>query len=263
MIQIPLKFDYSRMKNKSHYYFFRDCLEVIGEEMAASIGLTTYRDEFARLLQVEHDSWYRARDKAYDHGKDYLRLKGECRSVEVYITQLVRYARHIPHAAKAEAAERLWRIVEEWRGRTARNKRGWKTHADMMVRLMLEKRPEDVATLGIEPELRLYEQKSDEMENASKGKADERYFRAHTPPTKVIRPQVDAAARTYFSAINAIYQVMVYTHFAPEKRDEVEQVVKRISGLVGELKRELPRRKGRKEDEQETEIDNDHTTNNL
>lgn len=259
MKAIDTNFKYYRAHNSEHMRVHRESLGIAGAEFAEAMSLTDLYNTYKSHFDTED-----ANDglgPGFEETKTVAQLDRERDAIITFSNHTIIYGAQLPIPAMAEAGQRLLFVANSIKGIQRRN---YESETNDIVKFLAEmEKPEraaDLETLHLTEVLAALKAKNTEFENVYYGRSQELLVRDTAEKTKVIRQQVDDAARAYFEAINALFQVNELITKDAEKRALMEPVIDGINALLNQLETNIARRgtdtKG------ETDPDNKPATDN-
>lgn len=241
MKAINTEFKYYRAHNAEHLRVHKESLKQGTVEFAVQFALEAVRRVYSDLVDQEDDLHLRSR--GFEDTKIVAGLDGERDALFTFAYQTIYYAQFLPIAEMAEAGTRLYFVAKTFTGTNSLNYESNTTNIDEFVTEMKKaERAADVATLHLTDIIDLLGQKNADFETAYYGRSQEIFARDTEDNMKTTRQKVDDAARAYFEAINALYQINELVTKDPEKKAALEAVIDGINTLLNQLQRNISRR---------------------
>lgn len=241
MKEINLEISLSKARNAEHYQFHSDVLEAITEELATTYRLTPLRTNYRLIYDRENEAYLRSRKytETEEIGAAHqLRCKYFLHMAHVIDTAVLSLteATHV-------VGKRLAAVLDPYRNATRHSY----TKCTAEIKDFVEKMQEtdnhaDAVTLGIADEIDNLGAANKAFNAVYKKRSQEHYAQSNIENMKSVRPELDAAAKELFKAINALY---LTNELAAEKDVAMEKalgaVIDEINALIFQLDENLAR----------------------
>lgn len=240
MKAINLNFGFTRPRNPEHYQLHRDMLEIITVEFATAFSISTLREEYQRLFDIENDCYLR--NAAYQDTPELQAADRKRDDLFLYCSQTISTAELSPIEATAQAGKRLSYQLTPYKN-APRLAYASNTAAvtDFVEKMRETANAADIATLGLTAAIDALDEANKAFNRIYSGRSTELLTRSTSENMKSIRSQVDEAFKAAASAINAFYQVNELVTKDAEKGQALGSVIDRINAILYQLQTTLSR----------------------
>ncbi len=237
--RIKTRFNFRSARNAEHYGLHHDILDVLDEKIVAAFELFKVHEPYMDYFKYEVKGFLQNRRYKETH---LIKEKNASRvGIFAYLAQNVSTARNLPTQEIADAAERLYYLLEPYRNLSRLNYASISARmVDLLTELRKEEYAADLETLGMTDTVETLYQENEEFRTIYKQRSDEKLARHNAEKMKVIRLKVDDAAKACFEMINAQY-LLAYMNGDAEKMAALGAIIDKINALLLELQKTLSR----------------------
>ncbi len=262
MKKIKENFYFRAARNAEHYNLHRDILDVVTAEIAAEFGFTIVHSPYLEYFGTEHVSFMK--NRRYEDTYLVVQKHGNREAIFNYLLTSTSVAQNLPMTAVAEAARRVYFLLEPHRNLARLN---YASATASLAKLLTELKNEgyaaDLEILGMTGTVESLYQENEEFRTTYNKRSDEGLVRYNAEKMSSIRLKVDDAARACFEMINALY-LLAYMNGNTETMAALGAIIDRINALMLELQKTLSRSgvAGKPEGEEEDDefVTDDETT---
>ncbi len=264
MKKVKENFYFRAARNAEHYNLHRDILDVLTAAVAAEFGFTIVHSPYLEFFATEQESFMK--NRRYEETYLIVKKHANRESIFTYLIMSTSAARNLPMNEIAEAANRVYFLLEPHRNLTRFN---YASTTAALAKLLTELRKEEYAAdleiLGMTATVEALYQENEEFRTIYNKRSDEGLVRYNAEKMTSVRLKVDDAARACFEMVNALYRVY-YLQGDAEKMAALEAIIDKINALMLELQKTLARSgvaaKPGSEEEDDDIVTGDDTTEN-
>lgn len=240
MKEINLKFGFTRPRNAEHYQAHHDILAIITAQFVENFGISSMREEYQRLFDVENECYLR--NTGFQDTPELQSADHERDSFFLYCSQSINTACLSPVDATKKAGTRLAYFLKPYIN-APRLSYAANTAAitDFVDKMRETANAADIATLGLTAAIDALDEANKAFNKIFSTRSTELLTRASSENMKSIRSQVDDTFKKIASAINAFYQVNELTTKDAAKKKQLETVIDGINAVLFQLQATLSR----------------------
>lgn len=231
----------SRARNAEHYNLYTQLQRVVPADFATLYKVAALRDSFVTLFEKENEAYLQS--MAFADTKE-IEEKDTVRDKRFRYLDLTMQSKQLSTVdAELKAAEKIAFAMKPYVGAPSKPfSENTAMVEDLVKKLQSSEYSSYVQTLGLTDAVIALKTANDDFVAVYSRRADEKRVRSISDNLRIIRPQVDEAARKLFEAINALYLVNELVEKDQAKMTAIGGVIDAVNAEIVQFSETLARR---------------------
>ena len=231
----------SRARNAEHYNLYTQLQRVVPADFATLYKVAALRDSFVTLFEKENEAYLQS--MAFADTKE-IEEKDTVRDKRFRYLDLTMQSKQLSTVdAELKAAEKMAFAMKPYAGTPSKPfSENTAMVEDLVKKLQSSEYSSYVQTLGLTDAVIALKTANDDFVTVYSRRADEKRVRSISDNLRIIRPQVDEAARKLFEAINALYLVNELVEKDQVKMTAIGGVIDAVNAEIVQFSETLARR---------------------